>query len=105
MSNKEKIAEYERDIERLEKMLSIYESVESLTGQYYNDMIGEINLQLEACKTFRWNLKVYPVVDYLTACKIAPKDATLEFIGEAFPKSSTQQRKQARKIYINSLQK
>ena len=51
-----KIESYEEDIERLEKMLEIYDETGNLNGKLYSDMTAEIKEQIKFCEMCIKNL-------------------------------------------------
>ena len=99
MSNKESIEELERDIERLNSMLKIYEQCETLTGQHCNNIISGIERQIEDCKEFIWNLRLEPILKHLLAKQVPLEEATIQFIGDAFPDAPLVVRLKAMKRY------
>jgi len=52
------IISYEEDIEKLNKMIAVYESTSSnITGALYNDLVSEIYEQIEYCEERKANLQ------------------------------------------------
>ena len=54
-----KIDSYLKDIEKLEKMVLLYNECENLNGGFYTDMISEIEAQIKHCKECIDNLNKY----------------------------------------------
>ena len=59
MKNLTKIASYQKDIERLNKVLKIYNETENLNGGFHNQMVDEISHQIKHCEKCISNLKKY----------------------------------------------
>ena len=52
-----KIFSYEEDIEKLKEISEIYQALNNLQGQFYNDMMKEIAEQIFHCKECIKNLQ------------------------------------------------
>jgi len=51
-----KIISYEKDIEKLNEMIELYESTKNIEGSLYNDLISEIYAQVDYCEVMKSNL-------------------------------------------------
>jgi hypothetical protein len=59
MINKERVDSYKKDIQKLKKMIAIYNETDNLCGAFYFDMMEELKNQIIHCDECLKNLRNY----------------------------------------------